>query len=36
MSYEQSLRAYFPRLLEAYDGDRSRIFSFDNIHGRFI
>ncbi len=36
MSYEQSLRAYFPRLLEAYDGDRSKIFSFDGIHGRFI
>ncbi len=36
MSYEQSLGAYFPRLLEAYDGDRSKIFSFDGIHQRFI
>ena len=36
MSYEQSLRAYFPRLLEVYDGDRSKIFSFDGIHRRFI
>ena len=36
MSYEWSLRAYFPRLLEAYDGDRWKIFSFDGIHRRFI
>jgi hypothetical protein len=32
LSYQQALAAYFPRLLDAYHGDRTRIFSFDNIH----
>jgi hypothetical protein len=36
VSYEDSLRAYFPRLLEAYDGDRSKIFSFDGIHRQYV
>jgi hypothetical protein len=30
-SYEDLLAEYFPRLLAAYAGDRSRAFSFDNI-----
>jgi len=36
LSYEQALAAYFPRLLAAYGGDRSRIFSFDQIHRRYL
>jgi hypothetical protein len=31
LSYEDALADYFPRLLAAYDGDRARVFSFDNI-----
>jgi hypothetical protein len=36
VSYEESLRMYFPRLLEAYGGDRERIFSFDAIHAAYV
>ena len=36
LSYEDALARYFPRLLEAYGGDRSRIFSFDGIHEQYI
>jgi hypothetical protein len=36
LSYEQLLSAYFPRLLAAYGGDRTRVFSFDNIHERYL
>jgi len=36
LSYEQALAAYFPRLLSAYGGDRSRIFSFDQIHQHYL
>ncbi len=32
---EEALADCFPRLLAAYDGDRSRIFSFDNIHQHY-
>jgi hypothetical protein len=32
LTYEDSLRGYFARLLAAYHGDASRIFSFDDIH----
>jgi hypothetical protein len=35
LPYEDALARYFPRLLGAY-GDRSRIFSFDRIHERYI
>jgi hypothetical protein len=31
LSYENALAEYFPRLVNAYDGDRGRAFSFDNI-----
>ena len=36
LSCEEALAAYFPRLLTAYHGDRSRIFSFDDIHRRYL
>jgi len=36
LSYEEALARHFPRLLETYGGDRSRIFSFENIHERYI
>jgi hypothetical protein len=36
LAYEQALAEYFPRLLAAYHGDRSRIFSFDNIHEKYL
>jgi len=36
LPYEQALADYFPRLLAAYGGDRSRVFSFDGIHRRYI
>jgi hypothetical protein len=36
LSYESALGPYFQRLLEAYGGDRSRVFSFDAIHAPYI
>lgn len=36
ISYENALRDYFPRLLAAYHGDRSKIFSFDQIHRDYL
>jgi hypothetical protein len=36
LPYEDALAGYFPRLLDAYRGDRSRIFTFDNIHQRYL
>jgi hypothetical protein len=36
LSYEEALQRYFPRLLEAYDGDRSRIFAFDGIDWDYL
>ena len=36
LPYEKALTDYFPRLLKAYHGDRSRIFSFDSIHGNYL
>jgi hypothetical protein len=36
LPYEQALAEYFPRLLDAYDGDRSRVFSLDGIHERYL
>jgi hypothetical protein len=36
LSYEEALERFFPRLLAAYGGDRSRIFSFDAIDERYI
>ena len=31
LSHQDLLADYFPRVLAAYDGDRARAFSFDNI-----
>ncbi len=36
LPYEQALGDYFPRLLAAYGGNRSRVFSFDNIHEQYL
>jgi hypothetical protein len=36
LSYEDALRDYFPRLLAAYKGDRSRVFSFDGIDAAYL
>jgi hypothetical protein len=36
LPYEQALAEYFPRLLAAYGGNRSRVFSFDNIHEQYL
>jgi hypothetical protein len=36
LSYDHALRTYFPRLLEAYRGDRSQISTFEDVHLAFI
>jgi hypothetical protein len=36
LPYERALERHFPRLLNAYGGDRSKIFSLDSIHERYI
>jgi hypothetical protein len=36
VEYEHALAEYFPRLLEAYGGDRSRIFSLDDVHRAYL
>jgi hypothetical protein len=36
LTYEEALRRHFRCLLEPYDGDRSKIFSLDSIHERYI
>jgi hypothetical protein len=36
VSNEDALRSHFERLLEAYGGDRSRVFSFDGIDSQYI
>ena len=36
LPYEEALSRYFPRLLEAYRGDRSRIFAFDGIDWAYV
>jgi len=33
---DQILRDYFPRLLAAYHGDHSRVFSFDDLHKEYL
>jgi hypothetical protein len=35
-SFEDALADYFPRLLQAYGGDRSRIFTLDGIHQAYV
>ncbi len=36
IAYEAALADYFPRLLHAYHGDRSKVFSFDSIHEGYL
>jgi hypothetical protein len=36
LSYEAALIDYFPRLLEAYSGDRSQLFSFEDVHVPYV
>ncbi len=36
IGYEEALADYFPRLLRAYHGDRSKIFSFDSLHEEYM
>ena len=36
LSYEAALVDYFPRLLEAYAGDRSQLFSFEDVHLPYV
>lgn len=36
LTYEDGLRDYFPRLLAAYRGDRSKTFSFENIGREYL
>jgi hypothetical protein len=36
VGYEEALAAYFPRLLACYGGDRSRVYSFDAVHERYL
>jgi len=36
LSYDDALRRYFPTLLQAYGRDRSKIFSLDSVHERYI
>ena len=32
VAYEDALAAYFPRLLDAYGGDRSALATFEHVH----
>jgi hypothetical protein len=36
LGYEEALRDYFPRLLAAYHGDRSRVFAFDGLDWEYL
>ena len=36
LPYEAALADYFPRLLEAYGGDRSKIVTFEDVHVGFV
>ncbi|HET9289210.1 MAG TPA: hypothetical protein VFO26_16780, partial [Gaiella sp.] len=36
LSYEAALAGYFPRLLDAYCGDRSKIVTFEDVHLGFV
>jgi hypothetical protein len=36
LTHEEALRQYFPRPLDAYKGDRSRVFSFDGIGAAYV
>lgn len=34
--YEEALAAYIPRLVGAYDGDASRVFTFDCVGDQYL
>jgi hypothetical protein len=36
ISYEDALAAYFPRLLDAYLGDRSMVGAFEDVHVGYV
>ena len=36
LAYDDALRDYFPRLLAAYHGDRSRVFAFDGLDWAYL
>jgi len=36
LGYEEALSDYFPRLLAAYSGDRSRVFAFDGLDWKYL
>ena len=36
LPYEAALADYFPRLLDAYGGDRSKIVTFEDVHVGFV
>jgi len=36
LGYEEALTGYFPRLLDAYGGDRSLIRSFEDVHVGYV
>ena len=36
LSYEDALAGYFPRLVEAYGGDRSQVVTFEDVHLGFV
>jgi hypothetical protein len=36
VTYEDALAAYFPRLLEAYGGDRGRLWTFEGVHAAYV
>ena len=36
VTYEDALAAYFPRLLDAYGGDRARIRTFEDVHADYV
>jgi hypothetical protein len=36
VTYEDALASYFPRLLDAYGGDRGLVTSFENVHVGYL
>jgi hypothetical protein len=36
LSYEDALAGYFPRLLDAFGGDRSMVGAFEDAHVGFV
>jgi hypothetical protein len=36
VTYEDALASYFPRLVEAYGGDPTRFWTFEDVHAAFV